>query len=111
MITIPDAVTLIEGNAFMFCPNLEALVIGSGVQMIENDILAGSKKCTTVYYHGTESQWKNISIVGRDVTTMFGGNVELLAAAIYFSSDEQPAGEGNYWHYVDGIPTPWKPEE
>jgi len=111
MITIPDAVTSIEGNAFSRCPNLEALVIGSGVQMIDHDILILSDKFTTVYYHGTESQWKNISIVGRDIGTGFGGNVELLAAAIYFYSEEQPAGEGNYWHYVDGIPTPWKPEE
>ena len=32
-------------------------------------------------------------------------------ATNYFYSETAPTEEGNFWHYVDGKPTPWKSEE
>ena len=32
---------------------------------------------------------------------------ESSTATIYYYSETQPTTEGNYWRYVDGIPTAW----
>jgi hypothetical protein len=107
---IPDAITHIEGNGFMFSPNLEALVIGSGVEIIEHDQLIACDNFARIYYMGTQEEWEKIDIAGRKSTggVSFGANIELLKATVYFYSEEEPTEEGNYWHYVDGVPTPWE---
>lgn len=35
------------------------------------------------------------------------GNDSLVTATHYYYSASTPSGEGQYWHYVDGIPTIW----
>ena len=108
-LVIPDAVTEIGDSAFADCADLETLVIGSGVGVIENEAFLRCDNITAVYYHGTQSQWEQMDIIGRDNNR--GSNVNLLKATVYFYSETPPAEEGNYWRYVDGIPTPWKAEE
>ena len=113
VIILPDTVKTIGGNAFCGCPDLEVLVIGSGVENIDHDVLINSPKCSQVFYHGTEAQWKQIEIVGKNPGYGFslGGNKELLEATIYFYSETPPTQPGNYWRYVDGVPTPWETQE
>ena len=55
-----------------------------------------------VYYGGADEQWSTISIDS--------SNSELKTANIYYYSFEQPTSAGNYWHYVEGIPTIWVTE-
>jgi len=98
-IVIPDAVTVIEGNAFVGCADLEWILIGSGVQTIRHDILINPKSNCSVYYRGTISQW-----LGIELST----NLDLLSLTFYFYSEEKPTEPGKYWHYVDGVPTPWE---
>lgn len=83
-ITIPDSVTSIDEWAFYNCSSLK-----------------------NVYYLGTQQQWSQIVIIG-------GNNSYLLNAKRYYYSESEPslnedgtAYDGNYWHYVDGVPTPW----
>ena len=111
IMVIPNAVTEIGGNAFAHCPDLEALVIGSGVQYIDHDIFIDCEKFSIVYYHGTQSQWDQIQIVGINCGNGFGDNIEIKKATKYFYSEEPPTEPGNYWHYVDGVPTPWEAKE
>ena len=94
----------------MFSPNLEALVIGSGVEIIEHDQLIACDNFARIYYMGTQEEWEKIDIAGRKSTggVSFGSNRKLLEATVYFYSEEEPTEEGNYWHYVDGVPTPWE---
>ena len=35
----------------------------------------------------------------------------MLKATVYFYSEEKPTEPGNYWRYVDGVPTPWETQE
>ena len=110
LLIIPDAITHIESNAFIFCPNLEALIIGSGVEIIEHDQLIACDNFARIYYMGTQEEWEKIDIAGRKSTggVSFGSNRKLLEATVYFYSEEKPTEPGNYWHYVDGVPTPWE---
>ena len=84
-ITIPDSVTSIDSYAFNGCSSLESVVIGKSVTSIgicifegcsalksviipdsvtsiEIRAFDGCSSLETVYYTGTEEQWKNISI-------------------------------------------------
>ncbi len=78
-IVLPNSITSIEQGAFYSCENLKR-----------------------VYYAGSESDWDKIAI---DLTD--GKNDDLVSAVRYYYSETQPATAGRYWHYVDGVPTPW----
>ena len=54
---------------------------------------------TDVYYKGTRSEWENIK---KEMQTF-----DLTKATLYYYSEAQPSETGNYWHYVDGVPTAW----
>lgn len=121
-ISIPDSVKLISSRAFLGCTNLRSVsisdsvtnignyafgngkkltsvVIGSGVKGIGHNVFNGCPAITQVYYHGTENGWKDISICN--------DNFHLVTPPRFDYSETRPAGEGNYWHYVDGVPTAW----
>ena len=40
-------------------------------------------------------------------TKMAKGNNAFKNAPKYFYRAEKPVEEGNFWHYVDGVPTIW----
>ena len=106
---IPDAVEEIGGNAFCGCTGLEWLVIGSGVKHIGHDILINANASVVIYYMKSAEDWENIAIVGYNHPGL-GDNIELENAPRYYYSEEEPTEEGNFWHYVDGVPTPWETE-
>ena len=109
-VVIPESVKVIGAYAFRDCENLEYIVIGSGVEELGDDLFKGCTKLQSIYYHGTQEQWMTIkqmvSISGSTYTApKFNGR------DIYFYSETKPTQPGNYWRYVDGIPTPWETEE
>ena len=77
-ITVPESITSIGFNSFGDCTCL-----------------------ANVYYSGTPTKWSNISINSY-------GNSKLTSAARYYYSETEPTTSGKYWHYVDGVPTPWE---
>jgi len=78
-IVLPNSITSIEQGAFDNCENLDR-----------------------IYYAGSKSEWDEITI---DLTD--GTNAVLTYATRYYYSETQPETAGNYWHYVDGVPTSW----
>ena len=108
-VVIPESVKVIGAYAFRDCENLEYIVIGSGVEELGDDLFKRCTKLQSIYYHGTQEQWMTIkqmvSISGSTYTApKFNGR------DIYFYSETKPTELGNYWRYVDGIPTPWETE-
>ena len=95
-ITIPDSVTSIGTYAFYYCASLTSVTIPDSVRRIGGEAF-NCTSLTTVYYEGTVAEWNAIS---------FDSNSYLHDGAThYYYSATQPTGEGNYWHYVNGIPT------
>lgn len=104
-ITIPDSVTSIGSNSvadfstFGNCTNLKSVIIGNGVTIISSYAFSGCSSLTSVYYKGAETEWNTIAIADSSFPD---------SATIYYYSETQPTTYGNYWHYVDGVPTVWE---
>ena len=51
------------------------------------------------YFEGTEAEWSEVNL---------GEGNEVWSGLVLFYSEEQPLEKfGNYWCYVDGVPTVW----
>ncbi len=98
-VTIGNSVTSIEYRAFYYCTSLSSVTIGNSVTSIGSYAFHYCNNLSKVYYNGTEEEWGGISIES--------GNYGLTGATIYYYSETEPTTSGNYWHYVDGVPTPW----
>lgn len=70
------------------------------VTIIQSSVFEQCDSLTNVYYAGDESDWEMI-----DISTFY--NNSLTNATRFYYSDTEPTESGNYWHYVDGIPTVW----
>lgn len=61
-IILSDSVKTINYAAFYDAVRLETLVIGSGVESIDEDILEFTDELTAIHYKGTQEDWDAISI-------------------------------------------------
>jgi hypothetical protein len=74
-------------------------VIGGNFTSIDSTAFHGCSGITDVFYEKSKQDWNSITI---DIN-----NATLTDATRYYYSDSKPTSEGNLWHYVDGVPTPW----
>ena len=99
IISIPDGITAIFEYTFANCNKLSDIVIPNTITNIETYSFMYCISLANIYYVGTEQEWDSISI------TL--DNYYLFNATRYYYSENAPTTEGNFWHYVDGVPTPW----
>ena len=67
-IIIPDNVTTIGEEAFWNCINLTSIVLGKGLTNIDVDAFSACVELKTIYYTGTEEEFKKIHIcMGNDI--------------------------------------------
>lgn len=105
-ITIPDSVTTVDRLAFGYCSSLTSITIPDNVIYIGDSAFFECILLIRVYYEGTYQQWSQIEL-DKD-------NYNLTNARRYYYSESEPslnedgmAYNGDYWRYVDGVPTLW----
>ena len=121
-IQITDSVTVMGNSCFSGCFSLQRAVLGNGLKVLEKSIFSNCGKLTevivsktvkkiptsvfyscnqlaSVYYCGSEEEWGRIGDVNFDSP--------LRSAVKYYYSEQQPLQDGNYWRFIDGIPTKW----
>ena len=102
-IEIPNNVTSIGWNQFLGCRSLISIVIPRSVIKIDGLAFTDCDSLTDVYYGGNADDWTDINIEH--------GNSDLTDATLYYyveNESDLPSDDGNYWHYVDGVPTVWE---
>ncbi|MDE6061101.1 MAG: leucine-rich repeat protein, partial [Clostridia bacterium] len=104
---IPDGVIHITDSTLDGCDGVTTITIPNTVLYIEEGAIWKSMgSFDAVYYRGTEEEWKAIEIGNY--------NSGLTDDIIHYYSETEPplnddgtAYDGNYWRYVDGVPTAW----
>ncbi|MDE6374068.1 MAG: leucine-rich repeat domain-containing protein, partial [Clostridia bacterium] len=92
-VVLNEGLEKIGNNTFFYCSGVKSIVVPSSV----TNVGSGAFRNKLVYYCGTEEQWKKI--------TYYPTSTD---GVIYYYSETQPEEEGDYWRYVDGVPTRWQ---
>lgn len=95
---INEGILLIADYAFEDCENLTGILLPRSITAVGNYAFCRCQNFTKIYYSGTVEEWSKIS-VGK-------GNENLADTTVYYYS-EAPAGQGSFWHYVNGSVTEW----
>ena len=85
-INIPNSVTNIGSSAFSRCESLTSINIPNSVTSIGQYAFYNCTSLTDVYYDGTETEWKKISI-----DEYGNGNIYLTNATIHFAASTKIA--------------------
>jgi hypothetical protein len=100
-ITIPDSVTSIDNFAFQNCNSLTSVLIPDSVTTIGDSAFYNCNSLTKVFYGGADiTAWSEITIESL--------NWFLTETSRYYYSATQPIGAGNFWRFVDEVPTVWE---
>ena len=94
-IIIPASVTSIGTSAFYDCTNLTSIIIPASVTSIGQYAFWGCGKVKRVYYGGAVDQYASLENKPSKGT-------------VYYYSESEPVETGNYWHYVNDVPTIWQ---
>ncbi len=97
-VTVPERVdslpvTGIMSDAFNKCTSLVSIVIPESITVISDPAFSGCSSLKHVFYEGSSSS--SLSCYRLEYGT------------VYSYREEQPERKGNYWHYVNGVPSIW----
>ena len=96
---IPNGVEIIDSGTIGWLYR-ENVVIPKSVHTIEADKI----NCNSYLYMGNYDEWNTIEI---DNYYELDSNIQDINN-VYFYSETQPTIDGNFWRYVNGIPTIWE---
>ncbi len=98
VISIPGSYVGIVEGAIQYCTSLKELVIPDTITYINGGAFWGSTRPKTIYYMGADFEaWKQVS----GYMWMSDG------AEIYYYTETRPLMPGDWWHFVDDVPTLW----
>jgi len=122
-VILPKGLKRIGPSVFSGCTKLQSVLIPASLEVMEDYPFYG---CTSpdvkIYYEGTEEQYLALvnDLIHRLREQVYKGASEsyiqsrvgvirshLETGSFYYYSESAPTAPGRYWHYVDGVPTPW----
>ncbi len=95
-----DASVTTIGNGAFNGRNISYIVIPKSVTSVGQFAIANCKKLSAVYYCGTESDYEAVTVEEM--------NLNITVQSLYFYSESEPTTDGNFWHYVNGLPVIWQ---
>ena len=99
--TIPQNLEIITINSgdigdktFTNFGHIKSIVLGNNVASVSTNAFQNFDQNCTIYYQGNAEAWASVGY-------------SALELNVYFYSNNDPSISGNYWHYIDEIPTIW----
>lgn len=102
IITTENGVDYIQGWVVEADKSAESVIISKDTVGIADGVFDKNSSIKTIYYMGLYTDWTKVK---QNLTS----NVQIKSASVYFYREIAPFSEGNFWHFVDGVPTPWPP--
>ena len=100
-VVIPDNVGQLGRNAFTDCSSLESVVFPKRIFTRVDRYFSNCTALKTIFDKKSYSEWSSMKPKGETDGDEYGEEY------IYFYSQGRPQGNGNYWHYVNDVPTIW----
>lgn len=97
-ITLSDNLTEIDMYGFANSTALKDLVVSTSVTKIGEYAFSSCAAFEHFFYKGSNEEFKKVEVHRKS---------ELEDSKIYYYSETEPTESGNYWHYVDNVPTVW----
>ncbi|MDE5566038.1 MAG: leucine-rich repeat domain-containing protein, partial [Anaeroplasmataceae bacterium] len=93
-IEIGNGINIYGYNVFYKCDNLEFLILSNQIKVFQLSQIKSCSKCN-IYLNGTSmpQEWEK--------------DDDTIIAKVYYYYKTQPTEKGNYWHYVNSVPTKW----
>ncbi len=82
--------------------SLEGVVIEKDIIGIADGVLGNGSNVKSIYFMGLLAEWNKVK-------QNANSNTQIARATVYHYRELSPYTAGNFWHYVDGVPTPWPP--
>ena len=101
LVEMQSGVTTISQSAFEGCTHLEGVVISAELETVREDAFKDCASIKSVFKRDMRGSG------GMSAIDIWSGNASLHNCTFYYYSPEKPTWLGNFWHYVDGKPTPW----
>ncbi|MDE5729150.1 MAG: leucine-rich repeat domain-containing protein, partial [Clostridia bacterium] len=98
-ISIPNSLTELSSRMFYKCKKLKTVILGKDLTSISDFAFERCPSLESIYFGGTEQQWEELN---KPYEIHYLENVN-----IYFYSETESEGEGNFWHYVNDEPVMW----
>ncbi len=99
-IVFSDNFTTIRQMAISRFANLKYVILPKALETFDVNAIVNCKNMKQIFYCGSDSDWKKVNVISNEIQAE-------PTYPVYFYSEAKPAGEGRYWHYVDGVPTVW----
>lgn len=99
-VDLGENVYMINQNAFSNCTRLSEIVVPSALEEVVYSAFSNCSSLSNVYYRGDETSKANIVISATD-------NDYFINATWNYYSETEPTSSGNYWRFLDGVPTIW----
>ena len=116
-VSISDGVTTIGNASFAHCTSLQSITIPKSVNNMGSSAFGGCTALSSIVTKNDLTDWSSDTFNGctnlKDLYFIQGGAATYPGsmfpsnAVSYFYKETKPTTEGNYWHYVDGVPTKW----
>ena len=120
-VTISYGVTDIKDCAFTGCVSLKSVTIPSTVTEIGDYAFSGcymltsaviSSMVTRINYGAFYNCYNlNVYCTGEKIPSTWGSDWRDSTVTVYCYSATEPTQEGNFWHYVNWVPTVWSSVE
>ena len=101
-VRLPSTVEWIPHGTFANCNSMESMVLPKSLKRLDREAFIPCHNLKSIYFEGNAQSWDKM--VGQYETI---NAAYPLHTRVYFYSATKPTTDGNYWRYVDNVPTPW----
>ncbi len=109
-ISLPEGLEMLDDYAFSHCTSLKEIIIPASLNYLGERVFYECTTLENIYFEGTKQQLGVLKAQNDYPTTLYDGttyaSVLFANATVYCYAETKPIS-GNYWHYVNGIPTIW----